>query len=281
MCACTENDVDIDAKKNKIEEQMQYTPIIQMSDTTLWINHNGFKYSVAIKLPEGISQGTILVLPGWNFPATNWCDSTTLCTSALERGYILVFPDMKKSIYSESIYKETRSDWQKYPTRKWLRDSVILRLQTEFNLFTPEGNNYVLGLSTGGRGALLLALDLPNVFSGCATLSGDYDQSMFPYDNLYIGYYGKMKEHEDRWKNLENPIQLMLKKDLNVPLYIGHGMKDAIVPYKHFELLKEFIENIKPEVKVIYHSDSLANHNYTYWNSEVESVLEFFNESKK
>ena len=53
-------------------------------------------------------------------------------------------------------------------------------------------------------------------------------------------------------------------------------MKDNVVPYKHFELMKEFIDFVQPEVKVEFHTDSTAQHNYTYWNSEVTNVLDFF-----
>lgn len=263
-------------KKPSPNDLSQFEAKPEMIDTSLVVKYDGYDYDVDIKAPDGSSRGTILVLQGWNFPNTDWCDSTSFCTRALEEGYVLVFPEMGKSIYSENTYAETRSDWLKYPTRKWLRDSVIGKLQQEFGLFDKSDRNFVLGLSTGGRGALLLAIDLPQEFSGCATLSGDYDQSMFPNDNLYVGFFGKMNSFKDRWKKEENPINLMLRKDLRVPVYIGHGMADNVVPYFHFELLKEFLDNIKPEVEIVYHTDSTANHNYTYWNSEVENVLEFF-----
>jgi len=282
LTACSGNlkkEVDVNSSETSDNSQFEAAP--QISDTSFTVKYNSFDYEIDIKTPEGLSKGTILVLQGWNFPNTDWCDSTSLCDKALEEGYVLVFPEMGKSIYSENTYDETRSDWKKYPTRKWLRDSVIGKLQKELRLFEPESQNFVLGLSTGGRGALLLAIDMPDEFSGCATLSGDYDQSMFPNDNLYVGYFGKMKAFEDRWKKVENPIQMMLMKDLRVPLYVGHGLKDKIVPYFHFELLKEFLEHMKPEVDVVYHTDSTAQHNYSYWSSEVDNVLDFFEKSSE
>lgn len=282
LSACN-NDIKIasDDKNQEDVDQSQFEAAPQINDTTLLIEFSGHNYEVDIKTPVGLQTGTILVLQGWNFPNSDWCDSTSFCDKALEKGYILVFPEMGKSIYSENIYEETRSDWRKYPTRKWLRDSVIGKLQENFGLFQDNGLNFVLGLSTGGRGALLLALDLPNQFSGCATLSGDYDQSMFPNDNLYVGYWGKMKSFEDRWKKLESPMQLLLVKNLHVPLYVGHGLKDNVVPHKHLEFLKEYLEYVKPEVEVIYHTDSLARHDYSYWNSEVDYILEFFEKSSE
>ena len=277
LTSCSEDGIETADKHQVVQEdQTQFESKPLVNDTLYKVPFNGFEFDVEIKTPKGRVNGAMLVLQGWDFPITDWCDSTSLCEEALNRGYILVFPEMGKSVYSENHYAETRLDWKQYPTRKWLRDSVIGELQSEYGLFKEKGNNYVLGLSTGGRGALLLALDLPAVFSGCASLSGDYDQFMFPNDNLYIGYFGVMKQFEKRWKGLENPKQLLLLKNLNVPLYIGHGMKDSVVPYKHFELIKEIIEFVQPEVKVQFHTDSTAQHNYTYWNSEVTNVLNFF-----
>jgi pimeloyl-ACP methyl ester carboxylesterase len=277
LTSCSEDGIETADKHQVVQEdQTQFESKPLVNDTLYKVPFNGFEFDVEIKTPKGRVNGAMLVLQGWDFPITDWCDSTSLCEEALNRGYILVFPEMGKSIYSENHYEETRLDCKQYPTRKWLRDSVIGELQSEYGLFKEKGNNYVLGLSTGGRGALLLALDLPAVFSGCASLSGDCDQFMFPNDNLYIGYFGVMKQFEKRWKGPENPKQLLLSMNLNVPLYIGHGMKDSVVPYKHFELIKEIIEFVQPEVKVQFHTDSTAQHNFTFWNSEVTNILNFF-----
>ncbi|NRA12264.1 MAG: prolyl oligopeptidase family serine peptidase [Crocinitomicaceae bacterium] len=277
LTACSEDEnKSSDQEDGTQGDVSQFEAKPMVTDTLFKVAFADTEYDVEIKTPDGIVNGVILVLQGWNFTITDWCEKTKLCEEALSKGYILVFPEMGKSIYSEEHYEETILEWKKYPTRKWLRDSVIGKLQADYGLFEEEGNNYVMGLSTGGRGALLLALDLPGIFSGCATLSGDYDQFMFPNDNLYIGYFGKMKAFEKRWQGFENPRQIMLAKNLHVPLYMGHGMMDDVVPYKHFTLMKEFIEFTKPDVKVEYHTDTTAQHDYTYWSSEVANVLDFF-----
>jgi pimeloyl-ACP methyl ester carboxylesterase len=245
-------------------------------DTLFSVDYNGFPFDVQVKVPNGAPKGSILVLQGWNFPITDWCDSTSLCEKALNDGYILVFPDLGKSIYSEKMYPETIQGWRDFPTRKWLREDVIGKLQTEFNLFLEDGNNFVMGLSTGGRGALFMALELPKVFDGCATLSGDYDQFMFPNDNLYKGYFGPMKPNQERWQGMENPTKFI--GGLQVPLYVGHGLQDNIVPYRHLELLKEHLDYYEMDLRIVYHTDSTAKHDYLYWNSEVDPVLNFFNE---
>ncbi|MFT5780339.1 MAG: dipeptidyl aminopeptidase/acylaminoacyl peptidase, partial [Crocinitomicaceae bacterium] len=112
---------------------------------------------------------------------------------------------------------------------------------------------------------------------GCAALSGDFDQTPFPADNLYIGYYGRMAQFPERWKNDDNVITHI--DSMNVPMYIGHGGKDKVVDLKHSQL---FADALKAADKVYeFNIDPAAGHTYSYWNSEVQNMLEFFEENKK
>ncbi|MDX2361429.1 MAG: alpha/beta hydrolase-fold protein [Crocinitomicaceae bacterium] len=260
-----------------IEEPEESTSITIQNDTLLKIDFEGVAYDVLVRVPDGEPIGTIVALHGWNFPIADWCDSTELCEKALELGYVIVFPDMGKSIYSLRTYPETREDWLKYPTRPWLTEKVFKILQSEFNVLMEGENNYVLGLSTGGRGAYFLAKDHPEVFTAAACLSGDYDMTMAPNDNLYRGFFGEYKEHQDRWGGEENPLRS--NSDLKVPVYFGHGGEDKIVPVKHSSGFAEILKMsyaTTPEFRL----NPDAGHDYAFWNSEVDYVLEFFNKHK-
>ncbi len=256
-------------------EAVDFEPAI--SDTTLIYDLGEFTSEVRIKCPKTAFRGTILVLQGWNFPNTSWSDSTDIEKLADANGFVLVMPDMGKSIYHKENYPETRADWRKYPTRTWLMDTMIQGLQNEFNLFAENGPNFVMGLSTGGRGAFILAQENPNIFRAGASLSGDYDQSAFPEDNLYRGFFGT---DSTRWHDDENPVSFA--DAWSVPMYIGHGEADKIVPVKHAERLQEvFSENTSDLSgwKFSYVSD--AGHNYNYWSSCTEEVYEFLREINK
>lgn len=246
------------------------------TDSTVQIPNGEFSVPVHIIVPEETLNGIIIALPGWNYPATDWCDSTNLCSKAMDEGYAIILPEMGKSIYCDNIYPETRKDWVQYPTRKWLREIMIPFLQQEFYLLTENHPNYVLGLSTGARGAALIAMDLPEVFSACAVLSGDYDQRPFPNDNLYRGFYGSRAKHTERWEHDDNVITNI--EQFNVPVYIGHGSEDNIVPLKHSEIFKNALDSVQKTVK--YHIASGAKHDYSYWNSEVDAMFDFFGKHK-
>ena len=246
-------------------------PLIS-NDTLISYWSGAKKIDVSILLPEAEFKGTILALPGWNYPVSHWSDSTSICEKASKEGYILVLPNMNKSIYTAKIYPETRKDWQEEVTRTWFTDSVIKTLQKDLKILLPEQQTFILGLSTGGRGALFLALDNPNTFDAGASLSGDYNPSQFTNDNLYRGFFGNNVDFKNRWEVSENPLSMI--KQLTTPFYIGHGLKDKIVPIKHSEIFFEALDD--KQSHSIFHVDSTAEHNYNYWESEIDTIIHFF-----
>lgn len=245
------------------------------SDTTIQVNNYGTPLNVFIKIPSQMPvKGIIVVLPGWKLPVLDWCTKTTFCQKALAMGYILIMPEMAKSIYATQRYPETRKDWLPYATRTWFKDTLIEHLQKQYRLLLPGQKSYLLGLSTGARGVALLALDCPEIFCKGAGLSGDYDQMQMPKDALMTGWYGAIDTYPQRWIVTDNPVYRF--KELKIPLYLGHGKADKIVPVGQTTQFADSLKKYNPKL-VKYHINETAEHNYDYWNSEVDAVLEFFN----
>ena len=243
-------------------------------DTRVYYDFNEHLIEVVIKfLTETNFNGTIIALPGWNFKNTQWCDSTQLCEKALADGYVVILPEMGKSIYCDSIFPETPKDWLKFPTRSWIKETMIPDIQNDFQLLIDDQDNFVIGLSTGARGAVLLAMDLPEIFSACGALSGDFDQTRYTKDNLYNGYYGPYLDFTDRWTNQDNAVTSISK--LTVPVYLAHGDKDEIVPIENYNQLFIALQESRNEASVL-NVNPTAGHDYDFWNSEVDAVLEFF-----
>lgn len=242
------------------------------NDTILRIAYLDQLVEVRIQYPKGKMIGTLLILQGWNFPNTDWCEKTTLCSKALQEGYALVCPDMGKSTYSEEVYAQTRKDWLIYPTRAWLVDEMLPALQ-KFHLFREGELSAIVGLSTGARGAFLVAQDRPELFGAVACLSGDYDQSKFPDDNLYKGFFGELSRYPEQWNEKENPMSRI--DQFKAALYLGHGTTDEVVDIQHSDYLVEALKSRKYE-KLVYHRVEGFGHDYSYWNSEVDAVLDFF-----
>ncbi len=216
-------------------------------------------------------RGDILVLPGWNFSRKAWCNSTQLCTKALQKGYRLILPEMGKSIYATQYFPESRKEWRKYPTLSWVTDTMIPYLQKKYGVFTGE-QNYLVGLSTGARGVILIAIKTGALFKAGAALSGDYDQTKMPNDNLMTAIYGPYKTFSARWHTMDNPTEQI--DQLNIPIYFGHGLNDKIVPCAQTKNFYDLLRQKKPDLKFVF-SNPNHGHDFKYWGSEVDNILDF------
>ena len=108
--------------------------------------YKGTPFETLIKpIDDTVSyKGTILALHGWNLYYNDWCDSTSLCDKAKAMGYVVVLPNMGKSVYSRRYYLQTRKDWSIFPTRMWFQDSLLTHLQTQFNLIVSDNDNFMV-----------------------------------------------------------------------------------------------------------------------------------------
>ncbi len=246
----------------------KYLAIIK--DTTLVVEG----VSVEILLPDKKCEGYILMLPGWNFTRTDCCGKSSFCKKARKAGYCLIMPEMGKSIYSGGFFKETRQDWKKYPSRLWITNSLIPYLQQKYGYLLSGGNNHIYGISTGARGVALLALNTKNIFKSGVALSGDYDQSVMPNDNLMIGYYGTFEAFPDRWNGADNALKNAAK--ISIPIYLAHGKQDKMVPCSQSEKFFAEMKKQHPDGYTELHINEKAAHNYEFWDSETENAILFF-----
>ena len=293
-------------------------------DTVYFVPCNGKSIRVEIKVTRFANASTrrkmLLLLPGWNYADTQWCTRTRVCDEARKRGYDVMLVEMGKSVYMDSLYPQMRADYRLHPTRTWLWDSVLKPLQKR-GYFTDEGTpedpiktvdgdvyyksmrlpvpSFVMGLSTGARGALLLALEHPEAFQGCAGLSGDYNPLLMKNDNLMINCLGKYDDVPWRWKGKNN---IEMRVDFfKVPMYLAHGSNDGVVPVNQTESLLLAIEHSEackaraavPSVGTVVDHNYLdskivrseivvgARHDYIFWNQAGLKALDYFDELLK
>jgi pimeloyl-ACP methyl ester carboxylesterase len=271
--ACQSNDKSAQEKphENQVAE-VRPSELKIHQDTTIRFTSKDHTYSVHIRLPDSSIRGSILLLHGYNLPPLQWCIETTFCTEALQRGYALIIPDMKRSNYSLAVYPETIEMYRNYPTLPWIRDSLLCGIEEISGLLSTDGNNFVAGISTGGRGASLLAYYEPERFTACASLSGDFDITKMQDSFLYQAWFGNYKEHTLRW---ENECIAYDCKNYEVPTYIAHGGADQVSPVAQSKMM---FDSLNQYVHCAHHFPEKARHDYTFWGSETNGILDFFDE---
>jgi len=282
-------------------------------DTVYFVQCNGKSIRVEIRVARFANASTrrkmLLLLPGWNYADTQWYTRTRVCDEARNRGYDVMLVEMGKSVYMDSLYPQMRADYRLHPTRSWLWDSVLKPLQKR-GYFTDRGipedpiktvgghvyhksmqlpvPSFVMGLSTGARGALLLALEHPEAFVGCAGLSGDYNPLLMKSDNLMINCLGKYDEVPWRWKG-KNNIEMRVEA-FRVPLFLAHGTDDKVVPWQQTEsLFKAMESSVNFQQRALTFQEKYgevglvrtlfvkgAGHNYSFWNEAGLKALDYF-----
>ncbi|MFM7079470.1 MAG: prolyl oligopeptidase family serine peptidase [Bacteroidota bacterium] len=223
------------------------------------------------------ATGTILVLPGWNHSTLFWCDKMSFCEKATQAGFNLVMPEMHKSTYTKKYFPETRNDMVESPLLTWLTDTLLVEMQKRFGILAAGDKNYVCGLSSGARGAVLIAMERPSIFKKGAAWSGDYDNSLLASDKVMLNFYGPQNKFQQRWQTEANPAANV--KLLKTPFLFIHGKNDQIVKSRHsskfHSLLKQETPDIKHELILI----PGEGHTYPFWNSQVDTTLSYFLEN--
>lgn len=289
---------------SEIKTPIKYPNPAFKTDTTYFAMYRNRGVQVKIILPEKELKGMILLLPGWNLPDVDWSAKTSVCSKALSKNFGLVFVEMGKSVYMDSLYPSMRKDYLFYPTRTWLWDTVIKPLQ-QYGWFTPGSASFVLGLSTGARGALILGIENSCCIRAVAGLSGDYNPLLDTKDGLMVNTLGEYDKNAFRWRGTNN-ISLR-SEELRCHVFLAHGENDQIVPIAQTLDLWNRLDKLKVEKstmpykklsqaatvqkgflkKSVLHKDPKkvclltvkdANHDYFFWEYAGLKALDFFAE---
>jgi len=216
----------------------------------------------------------LLVLPGWNFKRTSWIENTNLVNFADRYGYALLLPEMGKTLYESSYYSQTTMKWNRVPGGKFIKERFIPAIQKRHNLLKKGQHNTMLGLSTGGRGVALIALENPGLFVAGASLSGDFSQENTPKDRLMTSIYGSFDRFPQRWLGKDNPQARA--NEWVMPLYLAHGTADNIVPESQSRLFyNTLVKKHDGNILVEYYPVNGAGHNYQFWGGQLPAVFQF------
>jgi len=244
---------------------------------------------VDIYLPRGYTSGaaarTILLLHGWRQRPSDWENKTPVAESADAYGFALACPSMGSTLYESRYYPETTNKWAAMPGGRYIVEVLIPFLKDKFRLATERELTGVFGISTGARGAILLASQHGSIFGAVAGLSGDYDFLSMRNDRLLASVYGPFTHHASRWEEEADLIRLA-KNLKETPVFLGHGERDAVVPCAQTKMLAEKLKELHEReggYELVYDRERGVNagHDWTYWAGMVPEVMGFFDRSLK
>jgi putative tributyrin esterase len=239
---------------------------------------------VNIYFPKSYAPGsgvrTLVVLHGYRQQPGDWESGTPIAAYADRYNFVLVCPAMTTTLYESKYFPETENRWAPVPGGEYIAAILLPFVKKNYGLAADRSRTGIFGVSTGGRGAMLLAAQHANLFGAAAGLSGDYDSVTMKRDRILISVYGSYNLNPERWEAEVNILKLAghLKK---TPVFLGHGTNDPVVPSPQTRMLAERLKELQKEkggFELVLDTEKSrgAGHDWRYWGSLVPDVLKFF-----
>ncbi len=242
------------------------------------------KGSAHIYFPRGYRKGTatrtLVLLHGYRQSPEDWARRTSVAGYADEYGFALVCPAMTTTLYESRYFPETVNRWSPVPGSEYVMEILIPFVRKRFGLAMKRNRTGIFGISTGARGALLLAARYSGDFGAAAGLSGDYDASSMRKDRILTSVFGPYEDHRERW---EAEVNILARTDRlrKTPVFLGHGTRDGVVPPQQTDLLARSLARLRGsgrgyECVVEKEKSDGAGHDWSYWGALTPDVFEFF-----
>ena len=231
---------------------------------------------------------------------TDWYRHTNIELYACEKDCIVVMPSAINTNYC---------NWPGFGTGYLLNDYIIKELMPLVHNWFPASSkredNFIGGLSMGGRGALRLGLENPDKFGGIAVLSSyakdfvqqrEYLERVLTMDEQqliresadfagpFLPAFKDLRMLNDirnaggtiedflRLNNLWQLSEQLAGKEICPRIYCAIGTDDVLYPeYLHF---KEYALEIG--LDVTFEEEVGYKHEWRFWDKYVEIALEFF-----
>lgn len=241
-----------------------------MTQTMLVYLPRGYDGKAAKKYP------LVTALHGWKHSPEMFRDQGTLAKYADQYGVVVAVPTMGVTIYETAMYPESKRTWGAIPGTRWVGEVILPYVRANYAVAQDRAHTAVIGYSTGGRGAVLLAEAYPE-FAFAGSASGTFDlMRLDPKDGEYKIHavvYGPRDKFKDRWE-LDNCVTpARLAKLTGTALWIGHSAKDKSVPPDQLEALRDAVKAV-PAIKAEFVMSPEGGHTWDYWNSQWGAMFE-------
>lgn len=222
----------------------------------------------------------VLALHGWNHTPELFRDKGDLARYADQYGLVLAIPAMGKTVYETAFYPESKKKWGAIPGTRWVGEIVLPYLRKNLPVYDDRAHTAVVGYSTGGRGALLLAAAYPE-FAFAGSSSGTFDlMRLDPKDGEYKIHaviYGPREQFKERWE-LDNVIApARLDKLVGTVVYAAHSGGDVVVKPDQLEALREASSARaapqKPVSAIIALVPDGGPHDWPFWVAQWELMF--------
>ncbi len=216
----------------------------------------------------------VIALHGWGHSAKMFKKKGDLARWADLHRFVLAVPEMGKTIYETKFYPQSKGRWKIAPGARWVGEVILPHVRKKYAVYQDRAHTGVIGYSTGGRGAVLLAELYPQ-FAFAGSVSGTYDLMILGPGTGEYGIhkvvYGPRKRYPKRWR-LDNCVTpALLDRLKGTRLYIVHGGKDRSVPPSQLQALRKALAERPIVAKFLLIPK--AGHNWKLWKGSWKEMF--------
>ena len=210
---------------------------------------------------------------------SDWIRKSMIELYASERNLIVVMPSALNSNYA---------NWPAFGTGFNMYDYLTEELMPLIYGWFPASDkwedNYIAGLSMGGRGTCVYAFNHPEKFAGAAILSAnpsDFNKMKASGSPMWermkksaINFEGGEEEFVDSYQNTVKALREQVRKGARLPkFFIGAGEDDEMI-MKDFPATKALFEELGIEAEYFFVPG--LKHEWRYWDLAIEKALDYF-----
>lgn len=222
---------------------------------------------------DGAKFQVMYLLHGAYGDHTDWFRLTSIEKYATKHRIVVVMPAVANSFYQD-MYRGSN-----YLT--YLSEELPRFIEKMFPVSQRREDTFAAGLSMGGYGAVKLALENPEKFCACASLSGAVDLI-----SIYEGTKSDQIEGPFKWDNLfEDPeaiegtdadlfalLDKRRREGRPIPrIYMTVGTEDFIYPAN--QTARKRLEAMGVPFTYVEHP---GIHDWDFWDAHIQDVLDWF-----
>lgn len=228
---------------------------------------------IQLLVPETSDPAPVLyLLHGWGGDHRDWTSKTRIDEYVKGTDLLVVMPDAHNSFYHDNASDSTKL------YERWIASELPEYIEAKYSV--DEGKRAVAGLSMGGYGAMMIALNHPDRYSFAAGLSS-------AISGIHVGgtevspNFARITQRFDLIKgSADHPnrarydflTRIAAQDPATAPyIYLVHGIQDGYTDFLpgHRRFTDAFrAKNLRYE----YHEVPGA-HNWVFWDEHIQGVL--------
>ena len=208
---------------------------------------------------------------------SDWIRKSMIELYACERDLIVVMPSALNSNYAN--WPSFGTGYQMYD---YLFEELMPLIYNWFPASSKREDNFVAGLSMGGRGTCVMAFNHPEKFAGACILSAVPSDlrdmkaqggMMWERMKKSVANFDSEEDFLNSYQNTWAVLEKHVREGTELPkLLFGCGESDML--YKDFLKFKERAESIGLQAE--YFSIPGLKHEWRFWDQGIQKALDFF-----